>query len=72
MAKNRTFDFATFSAAIENSQCVVDFPEMIQENVTPVVTFGNYYYFADEKRRDIDWIVLNKDLENRVALLISK
>ena len=38
----------------------------------PVVTFGNYYYFADEKRRDIDWIVLNKDIENRVALLISK
>lgn len=71
-AKNRIFDFATFSAAIENSPCVVDFPEMIQENVMPVVTFGNYYYFADEKRRDIDWIVLNKDIENRVALLISK
>lgn len=71
-AKNRIFDFATFSAAVENSPCVVDFPEMIKENVMPVVTFGNYYYFADEKRRDIDWIVLNKDIENRVALLISK
>lgn len=71
-AKNRTFDFATFSAAVENSPCVVDFPEMIKENVMPVVPFGNYYYFADEKRRDIDWIVLNKDIENRVALLISK
>ena len=71
-ARNRIFDFAAFSSAIENLPCVVDYPEMLRENDMATIKFGNYYYTADKKRRDIDWVVLNKDIENRVALLISK
>ena len=70
---NRKFDKASFITQIVNAQLVNEYPQGSSIDNYDTVKFGNYYYAANEvDRRDIEWLVLDKNLETKEALLISK
>ena len=72
IAQNRVFDVNRFNVLIETTPCVKDYEEGIDINNIATIQIGNYYYTENKDRKDIDWLVLNKDAEKRVATLISK
>ena len=73
IARDRFFDYKTFSMSIENIIPSKDYQEAIPIDEYKTIEFGNYYYLGNEdNRKNIEWIVLDKNDETKEALLLSK